>query len=68
MWGANNERAENTGVAKCRGKIFGRVTAKKKILLLVKRSRGHILTKETHRDTPGTPRNSGFWGSVRVLY
>ena len=28
--------------------------------LLVKRSRGHILTKEAQRGTPGTPRKSGF--------
>ena len=28
--------------------------------LLVKRSRGHILTKEVQRGTPGTPRKSGF--------
>ena len=29
--------------------------------LLVKRSWGHILTKEAQRGTPGTPRKSGFY-------
>ena len=55
-----SEKTSTKEITKCRGKIFWRVTAKKKIFLLLKRSRGHILTKERHRETPGTPRKSVF--------
>ena len=40
----------------------GKVWGVKKIFFFLhgKWSRGHILTKETQRDPPGTPRKSGF--------
>ena len=56
----NEWKTSTKEITKCRGKFFWRVTAKKKKFLLLKRSRGHILTKERHRETPGTPRKSGF--------
>ena len=33
--------------------------------LLLENSQGHILTIETHRDTPETPRKSGFFNRKR---
>ena len=67
MCGANSKRAKNKGVTKSPGKIFWLVTEQIFFSLHGKWSRGHILTKDTQRHTPGTPRNCGFWGSVRAL-
>ena len=55
-----SENSSAKEITKSCGKIFWRVTAKNFFSLLVKRSQGHILTREVQRGTPGTPRKSDF--------
>ena len=60
VWVQMSENTSTKEITKSCGKKIGWLPSKFFFFLLGKWSRGHILTNDTQRHTPGTPRKSGF--------